>query len=590
MIPKIVFQYTNEPTRQYSIDMIQELSPNWEYKNYNEEEVLRFLEENPCVSFPEITEKYKTMPKEMYKKELFKYYFLYVKGGFYIDIHAMIEQNIDSIVKEYGFVSVLSYLDSSIFQGVIGCSPKNPIIMGILSYMYDKKEDELNTNDLMLSKELYKIIHEKTYDFEVKLYKEIKKESKYIISAFNEDTNEKICTHYFINKMIPRPYKKPESIEKTKIGITFILTNKLVDIFTNGIKQNAIFLYDLFYNIGYDVFLIVPDDSFEYTKTLCFWNKPYIKYMKLSDMILNDFHIVIQFCFQLEEHIFDFLSISGVKTIFYNCGNKFFIESEACLYGNKQVTGFQYNNFHGYYFHEIWLIPQMVNTCLHYMKTLYRCNVKEVPFVWSPSIIEEYEKDLGKSIKYRNRGEQKKISIFEPNLSIMKWCFPSILICENVERSITDKSKIKHVYVTNINGESNKVFDIPLFNSIVKSLDLVKNKKVSVEARYNSLYFMSEHSDIAVSHQMENPLNYLYFDLAWMGWPIVHNASLCKDVGYYYEGFNYDEGAEVLKNAILTHDENVEEYTKRNRTILNKYLPTNKYLQEQYISLVNSVL
>ena len=89
---------------------------------------------------------------------------------------------------------------------------------------------------------------------------------------------------------------------------------------------------------------------------------------------------------------------------------------------------------------------------------------------------------------------------------------------------------------------------------------------------------------------MENNLNYLYLDLAWMGWPVVHNANLCKDVGYYYEGFNYDEGAEVLKNAILTHDDNHEEYTRKNRSVLNKYLPTNKYLQEQYISLVNSVL
>ena len=101
---------------------------------------------------------------------------------------------------------------------------------------------------------------------------------------------------------------------------------------------------------------------------------------------------------------------------------------------------------------------------------------------------------------------------------------------------------------------------------------------------------MSKYSDIAVSHQMENPLNYLYLDLAWMGWPIVHNAHLCKDVGYYYEGFDYDQGAEILKNVILTHDDNVEEYVKRNRSAINRYIPCNKYLQEQYKQLINKLL
>jgi hypothetical protein len=56
---------------------------------------------------------------------------------------------------------------------------------------------------------------------------------------------------------------------------------------------------------------------------------------------------------------------------------------------------------------------------------------------------------------------------------------------------------------------------------------------------------MSNYCDIAVSHQWENPLNYLYFDLAWMDWPIVHNAHLCKDIGYFYNEFNYEEGGNV---------------------------------------------
>jgi hypothetical protein len=271
------------------------------------------------------------------------------------------------------------------------------------------------------------------------------------------------------------------------------------------------------------------------------------------------------------------------------------MESEFCLYGNNDNNDFQYNQLKQGHFDEIWLIPQHINSSLCYLKTFFRTNVIEVPFIWSPSIIDSYSKALSNTnLFYKNRGKQKKISIFEPNMSIIKWALPCVLICENAERTISEKELIKHVYVTNVNSQNNPnyKFNFTLFNRILSSLDLFKKSKLSVESRYNSLFFMSQYSDIAVSHQMENNLNYLYLDLAWMGWPIVHNANLCKDVGYYYEGFNYDEGAEMLKKAILTHDEdsNSLEYLKRNRAAINRYIPTNKYLQEQYKNLINKLL
>ena len=80
---------------------------------------------------------------------------------------------------------------------------------------------------------------------------------------------------------------------------------------------------------------------------------------------------------------------------------------------------------------------------------------------------------------------------------------------------------------------------------IVNSLDLHHDKKITSEARFNTLAFMKDHASVAVSFQMENNLNYLYFDLAWMGYPIIHNASFIKDVGYYYDQFDYDSGAKI---------------------------------------------
>jgi hypothetical protein len=243
---------------------------------------------------------------------------------------------------------------------------------------------------------------------------------------------------------------------------------------------------------------------------------------------------------------------------------------------------------------EIWSIPQMVNTNLYYWKTFYRANCIAVPFVWSTKSFYFTMKQLGvtdeKELLYVNRGEDKNVGIFEPNISIMKWCLPSIIICENAYRK---NKNLKHLYITNVpqNG-SNGVneFNLTTFNDAISNLDIFKDGICSIETRFNTIDFMKNYCDIAVSHQWENPLNYLYFDLAWMGWPLVHNAYLCSDVGYFYEGFNYEQGGDILLDVIQNHDKNIDEYTKRNRLAIDRYLPTNEELKSKYYDLISNIL
>jgi hypothetical protein len=365
-----------------------------------------------------------------------------------------------------------------------------------------------------------------------------------------------------------------------------------MDVFTNGIKQNALFFYDLLKIIGYDVVFIVNDNEYENAIKPNFWNiTDKYSYIRVSDSLKTPFHIVIQFGFQLITYHLDFLKASSVKTVYYVCGNSYLIESEICLYKKGSINiSPQYSEFKYHHFSQLWLIPQMDNTCKYYLQTLHRSEAIIVPFIWSPTIIETYEKELGTSIAYKPVEQNKRIAIFEPNLSLMKWCFPALLVCENAHRQLKNKDLIKRISVTNVLTTSNETFNIDFLNKMVKSLDLFSSKKISIESRYNSLYFMSKHSDIAVSHQMENNLNYLYLDLVWMGWPMVHNANLCKDVGYYYDGFNYEEGGKILKNVILNHDKNAEDYMKQNRAIIDRYLPTNTVLQEQYKKLIDDLL
>jgi hypothetical protein len=121
-------------------------------------------------------------------------------------------------------------------------------------------------------------------------------------------------------------------------------------------------------------------------------------------------------------------------------------------------------------------------------------------------------------------------------------------------------------------------------------LDIYNENKVSLLGRYATPYFLSTYTDIVLSHQIYNPLNYAYLDALYLGYPLVHNADMIKDAGYYYQGFDVDGGKEKLLYALTEHDNNLEEYEEKSKKVLDRYLPTNKESIFIYDNLIMDVL
>ena len=105
-----------------------------------------------------------------------------------------------------------------------------------------------------------------------------------------------------------------------------------------------------------------------------------------------------------------------------------------------------------------------------------------------------------------------------------------------------EKKKIESLMITN----ATEVSKHKTFLSIIRTFDMYKDGKISAETRYQTAFMLSQYLDIIVSHQLLNPLNYLYLDAAFMGYPVLHNAPMCKDVGYYYEGCDTVEAGKKL--------------------------------------------
>lgn len=200
-IPKTIFQTspTSQPT--YVIEMIKERAPEWDYKHFTDKEIIQYMINHPDHEFPFILNVFQRMKFGAHKADLFRYYYLYMEGGVFMDSDAIIETSLDEIVKSYEFFSVKSYIEGTIFQGFIGCVPKNKIIHDALKDAYEIDIDYLTERYHLLTANMYSIINNNQYNFEYKLYKELESDGEKAKTV--DDEGHVILTHYWKDKIIP---------------------------------------------------------------------------------------------------------------------------------------------------------------------------------------------------------------------------------------------------------------------------------------------------------------------------------------------------------------------------------------------------
>lgn len=202
IIPKILFQTDKMSPDNYVIDKLLSKCEGWEYLFFTDLDILNFFDEYRLEEFPLIKNKFNEMPTGAHKADLFRYYFLYVKGGVFVDSDAMIETNLDTIVKDYTFFSVKStYVSGAIFQGFIGATSHNSIIYEALLDAYTVNVEKLKYAYHMLCRNLNDILLRHSTE-NIKLYTEryLSDDSVQILN----DAGEIILIHYWKFKIIPK--------------------------------------------------------------------------------------------------------------------------------------------------------------------------------------------------------------------------------------------------------------------------------------------------------------------------------------------------------------------------------------------------
>ena len=552
--------------------------------------------------------------------EVFMYYYLYKHGGAYMDTGVVLheDQTLDAVVEleqlaedNDALVAIESCLASTLFTGFMACSPRHPVlrkaIQHICGYIADfhqccRDGTKFDVAQIKTSTVLHAAA--KSRDNGVKLFNEIIPPNASRAAIYNKDPDNVALYHYFMDKIVPLS-QQPLHLQDIRIGISAAVPSHM---FNNGIHQNTLYFYDVLKNIGYTPYLVVTNtDYVKFKKSPPDgWNSAhYTNVVNFSHIHRIGFRAVVTFGVQISHIALQQLRHAGVKLVSYVCGNEYLINSEAILYNHGESGSFEQDksNPRTSLFDEVWLIPQMMEMNEGYKRTLSRCaKVIEAPFIWSPKGMETIAEKGGdtlddflyinaKNAKEKNKPNDmtksmtktmtKSMAIFDPNISIMKWFLPSFVLCERAYQLAPQL--VDRVYITNAFREKiGDTLNSKKIENTVRYTDLFLDKRVFFEKRFITFEFMKTHADVAVFHQWGNPLNYIYLEMAWLGYPFVHNAHLCADLGYYYDGYNLEQGAEVLLRAIMKHDAVAREYLRVNRERVDRYLPTNACLQQKY--------
>lgn len=331
-----------------------------------------------------------------------------------------------------------------------------------------------------------------------------------------------------------------------RIGITVFISRKGGSIWSNGAMQHCVFLQQMLLRCpGVDrVHMINGGDGDQPDKALLL-DKLGIQLVRFDD-VKDEIDLLIECGAQIERSHEEHVHARGGKVIGFRFGNAYVIDTERVIH--RQPSGSIMN---GTRFDEIWTNEQHMHTCGQYWEVLNRCPVRSLPHIWSPLFVNMARAEMkqGVSFQYQPGRMPRRIAILEPNINIVKTCQIPMLICESLYRRHPEL--IGEIYVTN-------AFDLKeheTFARFCQSLDIVKDGICSFEHRYSAPWFIAKHADVVVSHQWENALNYLYYEVLEAGYPLVHSSPMLSGAGYQYDPFDIEIGSRQLELAITRHDD-----------------------------------
>jgi hypothetical protein len=352
------------------------------------------------------------------------------------------------------------------------------------------------------------------------------------------------------------------------VGITvFVNAEGKLSLFENGLRQNVLFLYEMFKAAPgcKRVFLLNHGDG-EPVSPMQEAGIP-AKTIVRTETVIDQLDAVISIGAAMDSATVAALKQRKVPVIGYKCGNGGVIAMEAMAANPPRGDAERY--FDAGYFDMIWMTPQHIHTYKGWCETVYRAPVVEVGQLWSPWFIDRRPEPVRKNYGYRAGARPWRVGVLDPNITVMKTSHMPMLVCDAAYRQ--RPSAFKAFYIAN----GLRYADNAHFVAFYQAMHASRAGVMTLEPRFVGVDMIADHCDAVVTHQWENGLNYLYYEVLHGGYPLIHNSSFLKDYGYYYPDFDALAGGDALLRAIERHDEGLEAYRAATARLIASVSPTN---------------
>tara|TARA_Y100000389_G_C17403612_1_gene486788 strand:- start:278 stop:1048 length:771 start_codon:yes stop_codon:yes gene_type:complete len=147
---KIIITTPNKDTvPQYIWDQYDKYASEYKLSIYNDDDCRQFLLQHYDSSFEK---KFNELKKGAHKADLFRYAYLYIHGGVYLDVKTKLNRPLRTIFRHdvNKCYLVKSVVKNTIYNGIIATPPKNPYMRQLLYQMLKRKDFEdylINTKD-----------------------------------------------------------------------------------------------------------------------------------------------------------------------------------------------------------------------------------------------------------------------------------------------------------------------------------------------------------------------------------------------------------------------------------------------------------
>ena len=207
-IPKNIFQVAK--TCDYNVfysnlQKIRAVAPEfyYTYTFFDDEAIYTYFDRNPLPEFPNIKQVFQNIKVGAHKSDLFRYYYLYIEGGVYIDSDGMIYQPLDQYLDNFDFISVFSINSETVFQGFIAATPGNQIIYHALKNAYDLFSVKSDVDYFIITRDLYYVLQNREISGKYKILMFHESADMDGIAPTFDENGYSLFLHYFKQKIVP---------------------------------------------------------------------------------------------------------------------------------------------------------------------------------------------------------------------------------------------------------------------------------------------------------------------------------------------------------------------------------------------------